>query len=401
MVLAQKQIIADEAPEEAPESTPAARSVVLDETAEYGERLRQLPRTDIDLDSMQPSLLDQSLVAPDATMHEVIERFSANLTQAGLVVDERQRLLGTISDGDVRRAILAGKPMTVTAREIMNTSPRVLKFGQDRSNLLATMQREKIRYAPIVDFAGRVVDLVTIDSLLRPEARPNWVVLMAGGEGKRMRPLTETTPKPMLSVGGRPILETIVRSMASSGFTNFFLAVNYQAKVIKDHFGNGAELGVRIRYLEEEQPLGTAGPLGLLPAAAADPIVVMNADVLTKVDLGDMLSYHIRNGGAATMAVREYEVQVPYGVVEIENKKIVGMREKPLQRYHINTGIYVLEPSVLPQIRPGVEVDMPNLFDRLRMTGSKTLAYPVSDYWCDIGQMDDYHRANADFQELF
>ncbi|MBO6782919.1 MAG: nucleotidyltransferase family protein [Alphaproteobacteria bacterium] len=347
------------------------------------------------------SLLAQSLIGPDTSIHTLIERFTTRLVQIGLVVDQQQRLLGTVTDGDLRRGLLRGVTTEAPVRAIMNDSPRTIAFGEPRGDVLAFMRREKIKHIPVVDFAGRAVDLITLDSLLTPQSQPYPVVLMAGGEGRRLRPLTEHTPKPMLDVGGRPILETIIRRFSDAGFSEFHISVNYRAEVIRNHFGDGRGLGVDIAYIEEDMPLGTAGPLGRLATNCEEPVLVMNADILSKLDASQMIDFHVDSGAGATMAVRPYEVQVPYGVVEMSDHEILGIREKPVTRHFINAGIYVLDPAAIDLVPRDGAFDMPQLFDACRDAGLNTHAYPVEEYWVDIGQMDDYRRANADFAATF
>lgn len=345
--------------------------------------------------------LAQSLIGPDTSIHTLIERFTAWTVQIGLVVDKQRKLTGTVTDGDIRRRLLRGIATDAPVREIMNPTPRTIRFGEPRGDILAFMRREKIKHIPVIDFAGRAVDLITIDTLLAPHDQPYRVVLMAGGEGLRLRPLTEHTPKPMLDVGGRPILETIVRRLANSGFSEFHISVNYRAEVIRNHFGDGTPLNVDVSYIEEDMPLGTAGPLAKLASDVSAPVLVMNADILSKVDPVQMIDFHRENGAAATMAVRSYEVQVPYGVVDIDDHEIKGLREKPVTRHFINAGIYVLSPEALKLIPDDRAFDMPNLFDACRASGLPTLAYPVREYWVDIGQIDDYRRANEEFAQIF
>jgi len=347
------------------------------------------------------SLLAQSLIGPDTSIHTLIERFSTRRVQIGLVIDTRQKLIGTVTGGDLRRGLLRGITTDRPVRAIMNTTPRTLRFGEPRGDISAFMRREKIKHLPVVDFAGRAVDLITIESLLAPEQQPYPIVLMAGGEGRRLRPLTEHTPKPMLDVGGRPILETIIRRFAEAGFSDFHISVNYRADVIRNHFGDGGALGVDISYIEEDMPLGTAGRLARLSAEYDSPLLVMNGDILSKVDPVQMIDFHRENASAATMAVRSYEVQVPYGVVDIADNEIRGLREKPVSRHFINAGIYVLNPDVLALVPQDRSYDMPALFEDCRARQMRTHAYPVEEYWVDIGQIDEYRRANADFASIF
>jgi len=347
------------------------------------------------------SLLAQSLIGPETSIRTLIERFTTRLVQIGLVVDEQQKLIGTVTDGDLRRGLLRGVQTDDPVRTILNGSPRTIRFGEPRGDALSFMRREKIKHIPVIDFAGRAVDLITIDSLLTPQTQPYPIVLMAGGEGRRLRPLTEHTPKPMLDVGGRPILETIIQRFADAGFSEFHISVNYRADVIRNHFGNGSALGVDVSYIEEDMPLGTAGPLARLAKRGDHPLMVMNGDILSKVDPVQMIDFHRENEAAATMAVRNYEIQVPYGVVDISNNEIRGLREKPVSRHFINAGIYVLGPEALDMVPRDRAFDMPQLFDACREAELRTHAYPVEEYWVDIGQIDDYRRANADFASIF
>ena len=346
------------------------------------------------------SRLDQSLIAPDTTMRDALARLEASESKICLVIDQHRKLLGTVTDGDFRRAILRGDSFDAPVSSVMFATPRTLRLGESQDAALAYMHGESLRYLPVIDFADRVVDLLTLDTLQQAQQQTSSIVIMAGGKGKRLRPLTARTPKPMLDVGGRPMLETIIRRCARAGFTDIHLTVHFQAEVIKAYFGDGRELGVRIHYLQETRPLGTAGPLSRLPPFD-EPVVVMNGDILTKVNLAQILAYHNDSGAAATMAVREYSIQVPYGIVELDGHRIANIREKPQHSHFINAGIYVLGQDALRFIQKETPLDMPQLFDRVREAGHSALAYPISEYWVDIGHMDDYRRANEEFPEFF
>lgn len=370
--------------------------------AEYGPRPPETAPTPTSASFLDSGgVPEHTLLSPQTTVHELIVLFTRLTPQIGLVVDERRCLLGTVTDGDVRRGLIAGLTTERPISEIMNRAPRTFRFGEPQGDVLAYMRRERVQHIPIIDFAGRVVDLVTVESLLQPTPQDMPVVLMAGGQGLRLRPLTENTPKPMLEIGGRPILETIVRRLAAAGFENFHISVNYRADIIQNHFGDGSALGVNVSYIEESQPLGTAGPLGLLPRDLDKPVLVMNGDVLSKLDPARMIAFHTQNRSAATMGVREHEVQVPYGVVDLENHTIVGMREKPVERYYINAGIYILSPEARRLIPGGDAYDMPTLFEACGNAELKTLAFPVREYWVDIGRPADFQRANDEFAAIF
>jgi dTDP-glucose pyrophosphorylase len=333
-----------------------------------------------------------TLIAGSASIRDTIQRIDGNSMQIALVVDEAGRLLGTITDGDVRRGLLKGATLDDRASEIMNRSPTCAQSGENRDALLARMKAKSLHQLPVLDGDRRVVGLEVLDELLTAQ-RDNWVVLMAGGRGVRLRPLTDDTPKPLLRVGAKPILETILEGFIEQGFRKFFLAVNYRADMVRAHFGDGSRWGIEIRYLNEEQPLGTAGALSLLPARPEAPLVVMNADLLTRVGFGHMLDFHRAHGAPATMGVREYGLQVPYGVVTISGHSIISIEEKPTQSFFVNAGIYVLSPEALEFVPAGRHYDMPDLFSDLIGRGRQPAVFPIREYWIDIGRMDDFERA--------
>lgn len=321
--------------------------------------------------------------------------------QIALVVDADRRLLGTLSDGDARRGLLRGLSLTDRVDTAMHRTPTCARVGEDRQTILATMRRLGLHQIPLVDERGVVVGLETVDDYLAAAQRDHWVVIMAGGMGTRLAELTRETPKPMLKVGARPLLETIVRSYADQGFRNFWLAVNYKAEQIERHFGDGSALGVEIRYLRERSRLGTAGPLSLLPERPTLPIVVTNADLLSKEDFGRMVDRHVELGADATMAVRDYEMQVPFGVVRERDGLIEAIEEKPVQRFVVSAGMYVLSPQVLDLVPREEFFDMPTLFATMVERGMRTRCHTIDGYWLDIGRLPDYERAKADFDEVF
>jgi dTDP-glucose pyrophosphorylase len=343
----------------------------------------------------------QVLVAADTSIREAVEILDASSMQIVLVVDGEGRLLGTVTDGDIRRGILKGVSLDEPAERIMNPEPTVAGVDEGRDGILAVMHRKKLHHVPLVDGQGRVVGLETIDELIEADARENWVVLMAGGLGSRLRPLTDDCPKPMLKVGNKPLLETILENFIEYGFRRFYLSVNYMADTVKSYFGDGSRWGVDIRYLQEDQKLGTAGALSLLPEKPAQPLLVMNGDVLTKVNFGHLLGFHTSHRASATMCVREYDFQVPYGVVRIDGHRITSIDEKPVQRFFVNAGIYVLEPEALDTIPADTYFDMPTLFEKLMERKKETVVFPIREYWLDIGHLADYDRANGEFTQVF
>jgi dTDP-glucose pyrophosphorylase len=344
---------------------------------------------------------EQALVGPEATLRKALQVIDEIGTQMALVVDADRRLLGTLSDGDIRRGLLRGMSLAEPVSSAMYRNPTYARAGDDRAQILALMRRHGLHQMPVLDDDGRVVGFEVVGDFFDTQLRTNPVVVMAGGLGTRLAELTRDTPKPMLRVGTRPILETIIRGFADQGFREFHLAVNYKAEQIEAHFGNGAGLGVEIHYLRERERLGTAGALSLLPQLPSVPVVVTNADLLTKEDFAGMVDQHVHAGAAATMAVRDYEMQVPFGVVREREGLIEAIEEKPMQRFVVNAGMYVLSPEAVAMVPRERHFDMPTLFQLLVQARLPTRCHPVSGYWLDIGRMGDYERANHDYQQVF
>lgn len=337
----------------------------------------------------------RALVRAHETVAVAIQRLNDSAVQIALVVDDSGILEGTVTDGDVRRGLLAGMNLQSAVGEIVHRGALVVTEAVSAEEAVELMSTNNIRHLPVVDSMRRVVGLHCLVQSAAFLSRYNTIVLMAGGLGTRLRPLTERCPKPLLRVNGRPMLEHIIRRAKAEGFRRFCVAVHYLGEKIVDHFGDGASLGVEISYLREEQPLGTAGALSLLPANQTAPILVMNGDVITDVRLAELLEFHARNRAAATMAVRLHEWQHPFGVVRTTGIDIVGVEEKPVVRTHINAGVYVLEPQALQALPRGERCDMPTLFHRLREAGERTIAYPMHEPWLDVGRHDDFLRAQA------
>lgn len=344
---------------------------------------------------------EQVLIGPATTLRDALAVIDRSGSQIALVVDAHRRLLGTLSDGDVRRALLKGLALADPVSAAMHGTPSFAREEEDRNSILAAMRRRGIHQMPIVDAERRVVGLEIYVDYFDTPRRANWVVIMAGGLGSRLGELTREVPKPMLPVGSRPLLETIVRHIAEQGFERIYLAVNYKAEQIEAHFGDGSALGADIRYLREQERLGTAGALSLLPEQPTEPVIVTNADLLTKEDFGVMVDRHLEVGADATMAVRPYEMQVPFGVVRERDGCIEAIEEKPLQRFVVSAGIYVLSTPMLSLVPRARYLDMPSLFDSAIARGLKVRCHHVRSYWLDIGRMPDYERANLDFGEVF
>jgi len=343
----------------------------------------------------------ETLILPDTSIRKAIQRIDESTLQIALVVDENRRLLGTITDGDVRRAILRAVTLDESVRKIMQTQPITARSKENKENILLMMKQKGIHQVPLLDHAGRVTGIEVIDKLMQAGVRENWVLLMAGGLGTRLRPLTNDRPKPLLHVGSKPILETILENFIEYGFRKFFISVNYKNEMIREHFGNGSRWSVEIHYLKETERLGTAGALSLLPKKPSLPLIVMNGDLLTKINWNQLLAFHQEHEGAATMCVREYDFQVPYGVVQIKKHQVAAIDEKPVQKFFVNAGIYVFESKVLKPLKKNKPYDMPYLFEKLIQQKSNVAAFPIREYWLDIGRLDDLERANGEFASMF
>ena len=331
-----------------------------------------------------------------------IQQAIRNLDQVGIkivmVVNDAGELEGTISDGDIRRGLLKGLDLNSSIESVTRHNPLVVPPEMGRDMVMQLMVANKIQQIPVVNEHRHVVGLHLWDEITTPPTRTNLMVIMAGGMGTRLRPHTENCPKPLLPVAGKPMLEHIIERAKREGFSHFVLAIHYLGNMIEDYFGNGERLGVKIDYLREQSPLGTAGALGLLAPYPDSPFVVTNGDVITDIRYGELLDFHIRHEAAATMAVRVHEWQHPFGVVQTQGVEIVGFEEKPVARSHINAGVYVLEPDALCVLSADTHCDMPTLFERLQVQAKRTVAYPMHEPWLDVGKPDDLKQANTENQ---
>ena len=336
---------------------------------------------------------ESTLISPNATLRDVIVAMDKSALQISMVVDEDRRLLGTITDGDVRRALLRGQDLEASIASIMFTAPMVVSMNIGRQMVLDLMRVNKIHQLPVVNDQTRIVGLHVWDEINAPTELENIIVIMAGGFGKRMRPFTENCPKPMLEIAGKPILEHIVERAIADGLNKFIISLFYLPEVISDYFGDGSKWNCNISYLREASPLGTAGALSLLNPKPDKPFVVTNGDVLTDVSFSEMLEFHQANTATATMAVRQHELHNPFGVVRTEGINIIGFEEKPIQRSHVNAGVYVLNADSIDLLKQDEICDMPTLFERLNTLGRSTIAYPMHAVWRDVGRPEDLAEA--------
>jgi dTDP-glucose pyrophosphorylase/predicted transcriptional regulator len=345
---------------------------------------------------------ESALVGQTATLEEAIAILDRSALRIAIVVSEDRHLLGTLTDGDVRRALLRHLSLDVAVSQVMCVTPVVAKRDWSRDRVLSVMKGSELLQLPVVDDAGRVVGLETLHGLLDTRLLDNPVFLMAGGLGTRLYPLTQDCPKPLLKVGEKPILELILESFIKAGFHRFFISTHYLSAMLREHFGDGSRWGIDIRYTHEETPLGTAGALGLLPRDEIEaPMLMMNGDLLTTLNYRELLDFHLAHPSSATMCVREFEYQVPYGVVQGADHYVQTMAEKPVQKFLVNAGVYVLSPELVKSVLPGVKIDMPTLLEQSIARGSTVTMFPVRDYWLDIGRMEDFRRAQLDFGEIY
>ena len=335
---------------------------------------------------------------PSDSLETVIKVLHAGGIQIALVVDKNGGLLGTVTDSDIRRALLNHLGMDCLVEEVMNKNPTTALNSDSSDSIMAKMKSRNLLHIPIIDENGILVGLETFIHLTYDKKYDNPVLIMAGGFGTRLHPLTKETPKPLLDVGNRPILETILVRFIKAGFHNFFISTHYKAEKIREHFEDGSAWGVKIEYVNEEKPLGTAGSIGLLPKNLPKlPILMMNGDVLTKVNFEHLLSFHAEQKCVATMCIREYDVQIPFGVVNIEKQQAKSIVEKPIKKFFVNAGIYVLEPELVSKVNSNTPIDMPNLLENQIAQGEKISVFPIYEYWLDVGQIEEYKKANREF----
>lgn len=341
------------------------------------------------------------ILKPNQTLKQAMEVLNTTKLHICFVVDEKKKLIGSLTDGDVRRALLKGATLDSIISDYMNPSPKMIKEGLTTEEIVKYMNKWGVRQLPVVNEKGIITKVETVEGFLNLFQKPNRVVLMAGGFGKRLSPLTDHMPKPLLQVAGVPILEHIIRRFKELGFYKFTISVNYKANMIMDYFENGSELGVEIEYLHEDKPLGTCGALSLLKEIPTEPFFVMNGDLLTLANFSTILDYHNSSKSFATMCVREHAIEVPYGVVRVDGNKILKIEEKPKEKNFINAGIYVLSPEVLSFISPNKNLDMPTLFMDLKEKDRPIHSCVLNDYWLDIGRLEDFHRAQTEYEKQY
>jgi len=340
----------------------------------------------------------------DSTIHQAVEEMNVSRAGIVMVVEGDRKLVATITEGDVRRAILANidfnGPIQLLLEQKSGTDrpePITLDDSADRDSMLRLMQAHDLRLLPLVNEDKQVVDLITLDEFVPQVDLPPQAIIMAGGLGTRLRPLTDDLPKPMLSVGDQPLMEIIIGQLRDAGIKQVNISVHHSPEKITDYFGDGKDFGVEINYLTEERPLGTAGALALMDSPQ-ETVLVMNGDILTQVDFKAMMAYHRESSAELTLAVNRYELQVPYGVIECDGAFVTSITEKPVISSFINAGIYLLEPSIFSEIPQDTYFDMTSLIQNLLDAGRVVSAFPIREYWLDIGEKNDYIQAQKDLE---
>ena len=344
--------------------------------------------------------IDEIKINQNASIKQALKVIDKGAIKVAVVLSDDGLLLGMLSDGDIRRALLKGMSLDDSITSIINRDPVVANINDTKERILELANEKKLHQIPIIS-NGKLIGIQDIREFLAPKNKPNKVILMVGGLGTRLRPLTNDVPKPMLDVGNKPILHTIVENFAKYGYTDIIMCVNYKSEIIKEYFGNGDKFGVKIEYVLESQRMGTAGALSLLQKRPKDDFFVMNGDLLTNVNFEYLHEYHKDSNALASICIRKYEMQVPYGVVNVRANKVTSIEEKPTQSFFVSAGIYMFSPIVLDFIPKGVFYDMPTLFSELLKHDFPIHPFPIREYWLDIGKMDEYRRANDEYEGVF
>ena len=345
--------------------------------------------------------VNKIVVSPDASIKEVLKIIDQGALRIALVINDSNKLLGTLTDGDIRRALLKGKTINDPINTLYNPNPVTANLNEPKDTLIRKACQSRIYQIPVVDDNGILVGIEDINEYLVKKPYDNIVILMVGGLGTRLQPLTDKVPKPLLKIGDKSVLETIIHNFSSSGFNRFIFSVNYKSQMIRDYFKDGKPFGVQISYMQEEKKMGTVGSLSLLKEKPSEPFFVMNGDILTNINLEHLLDYHLMNKADATVSVREINFEIPYGVIHHDDKKIIHIKEKPTQKMFINAGIYLLNPVCLDHLPVDKYVDMPDFLNFLIKSGLNVISFPIREYWLDIGQMEDLDQAQSDYNLLF
>jgi dTDP-glucose pyrophosphorylase len=340
--------------------------------------------------------LDKLVIDHAGSIRDAMQLITDNWRELALVVDGSSRVIGVVTDGDIRRGLLSGLALgdavsAIMTRNYISVGPEV-----DRASVLDLMRARSIRHVPIVDGEQHLLGVHFMQDLIGATERPNAALVLAGGQGVRLRPLTEHIPKPMVRVAGRPILERIVLHLVGYGVRRVFLSVNYKAETIKDYFGDGSRFGCNIAYLHEPEALGTGGPLSLLPELPSHPLIVMNGDLVTQVDIAEMLEFHRLKKAVATIAARPFEAEIPFGVIHEDGGFLTDIEEKPSSYHLINSGVYVLEREVIAQVPKNTFLPITDLFAKIAKQRMPVAVYTMKADWIDVGRHEELRRARGE-----
>lgn len=336
--------------------------------------------------------LSEILVSEASTIRTAVESINKSGAGACLVVSPLGVLSGIVSDGDIRRSVLAGLSLDTPVVSVMTKNLATVPDSDSRSEIESYARLSGNRHLPVIDGNGAPIALFVDGYKSGSFPKENTVVIMAGGLGMRLRPLTERVPKPLLSVGGKPMIQHLIELLRSEGFVKFLIAVNYLGDQIKRELGSGSHLGVEISYLEESKPLGTCGALTLIDFVPTCPIVVVNGDILLSEQVSGLVEFHIKSQALLTLGVKTLETTIPFGVAHLQEDVVLELEEKPVLQHLVNAGIYVVEPGVIAQIPPGERFDMTELITSMIPT-ARVKAYPLSSSWMDLGRHEDLTEA--------
>ena len=343
---------------------------------------------------MNKDELNKYTVSPTTTIFEALQLVDKNAKQMAVLVDNDRNIIGVITDGDIRRAILKGIPLNSSVVDVVNKTPLIGSKNESKKSLISKMQDRSVPFIPLLDSANKLVEILFLSDLLNISRKNNSVIIMAGGKGTRLGELTRNCPKPMLKIGSKPILETIIAHLSSFGFHDFYISVNHLKEQIMEYFAKGEKMGVKISYLHENKPLGTAGALANFEQQNSEPVIVMNGDIYTDMDFSALIDIHKSNNAAATVCLRKYDCQIPYGVVRTNNRQITTIEEKPVLSYFVNAGIYTFDPMILKMIPKNTYYPMTKFLEKLLKNGKLVYSHEIDGIWIDIGRHDDFKNAS-------
>ncbi len=346
--------------------------------------------------------LEHVLVNEKCSIKETMEHIDKSGRGIAVIVDDNKRLIGTVTDGDIRRAILNKMSIDLSVNTITKYDCIFINSTSSKKFIENIFKSKKILQIPVVDESMRVTDVIFFKDLYdKNNSRNNYALIMAGGLGTRLRPLTSELPKPMLKVGDKPILEIIIGQLKSFGITNILISVNYKAHIIESYFRNGNDFGVNIEYIREKKRLGTAGSLKLARHYLDKPLILVNGDILTKLNFDQFLDFHVRNNADITIATRKHDIDIPYGVVDLNDTSVVDLKEKPTLEFFVNAGMYCISPQMVDYIPDNEYYDITTLIDIAMKKNYSVKSFPIREYWIDIGQIQDYTRANNEYFDIF